>query len=330
LLAFATPAAANRNLKNAYRLLDEGRAKEALALFRAIADARPRTLSAHEGMAWSLLKLGQPELAAKSADARLRLSDDPTWRRKWLDIVAQVPARRLEAILGFRRVAREHPDDIDARLRLGQLLLEDNRAADALPEIEAAVSARPKDPAARESLVWALVRLRRVADEMREADARRAMPGGESWRLKWADVAAQVIERRKEAAQIFADEVQKSPDDLVLRQRLGHLLLEIGDAASAKPHLEKVAAANQVGPRPRCVTRSRASRRDRQEPRLARPLARDAGRGAGPSRVRDRGIREARRRIAGARRSAFAARAIARRSKTTRQGHRPLPRRAQK
>ena len=108
VLSSALAAHAAGGIGDAYRLLNSGKPKEALALFEAAAAAKPKSLEAQEGLAWTFLKLGDTVAAAKAADRRLTLKpNDPVWRRKWLEIISSVPARRVEAILGYRQLLRE-------------------------------------------------------------------------------------------------------------------------------------------------------------------------------------------------------------------------------
>ena len=188
----APAAHAAPSLTEAYRLLNAGRYPEALTQFQAVAAAKPRQVEAYEGLVWTQIKLGNPALAAQAADKRLLLRpNDAKWRRKWIEIISLVPARRVEAILGLRQLLHEEPDQHELRLRFGQLLDAQGRSQEALPHLEAVVAARPKDADARESLVWALLHCKDLARAAKEADARVAMePPNGPWRIKWADVVA--------------------------------------------------------------------------------------------------------------------------------------------
>jgi len=119
----AHPAASAADLGEAYRLYDAGRLEEAEAAFKALIARDPANLDAGEGLTWTYVKQGKRDRAALAADARLALAPgDQRWRRRWIEIIHQVPARREEAITAAADLARQEPADLGAQLLLARLL----------------------------------------------------------------------------------------------------------------------------------------------------------------------------------------------------------------
>lgn len=117
------PPGGKVDVGEAYRLYDEGRLAEAEAAFKALIAEDPSSLDAREGLTWTYVREGKKEEAARAADARLALAPgDARWRRRWIEIIQELPARREEAIDAARQLAREAPGDLDAQLFLARLL----------------------------------------------------------------------------------------------------------------------------------------------------------------------------------------------------------------
>jgi len=73
------------------------------------------------------------------------------------------------AITEFEAELKLNPGDADAQFQLGKTLLEQGRANDALPHLEAAEKANPKLDGVHAELAAAYRKLGRTADAEREA-----------------------------------------------------------------------------------------------------------------------------------------------------------------
>lgn len=157
-VALADEPPADARAAEGVALLQAGRPLEATLIFRAIVDADPSRLDARDGLVRALLAAGDPESAAREADARLaRRPDDEAFRRWHLYVIGLAPSRRAEAIAGYREIVAAHPDDVEALRNLGLFL---SWTPGSLPEavetFRRAVAAAPRDPGARLGLARTL------------------------------------------------------------------------------------------------------------------------------------------------------------------------------
>ncbi len=173
-----------------------------------------------------------------------------------------------EAEKNFRQTLALKPDLYEAHLNLGVLLLRVKRPKDAIAHFEAAVAAKPAEYKPRFYLGEALFEAGRGADselpyrkalELNPKAAEAALGLGQSLlnQRRTADAApffeqaasldaayrpgllqlAQVYEADKDFAKAIAI-YQRFPEDPTVRERLGQLLTESGQAAQAIPELE--------------------------------------------------------------------------------------------
>jgi tetratricopeptide (TPR) repeat protein len=142
------------------------------AIFRAALEVDPGTATAHEGLAWTYLRLGDVPRAARHADRRRALAPgDEAWREKWLSVIRLVPARREEAIRGYRVLVADRPGAIEPRLRLAELLSwTKGRLGEAIAEYRRALALAPRDRAPRIGLARALAWDGRLAEATRRFD----------------------------------------------------------------------------------------------------------------------------------------------------------------
>lgn len=129
------------SVEAAYQVLSSGDAATAARMFQRILMADERNLAAQEGMVWSYMKMGDVTQAALMADKRLAMAPDDSWRQKRLQILGQLPARRAEAIAGYREWLATHPNDATQRAQLARLLSwTPGKLSDAIDEYRRAIA----------------------------------------------------------------------------------------------------------------------------------------------------------------------------------------------
>jgi tetratricopeptide (TPR) repeat protein len=173
-----------------------------------------------------------------------------------------------EAVEGYKKVLDLKPGLYAADLNLGILLLGEKRAAEALPHLQAATEAKPKEPRPRLYLSAALLETgdaakaeqsykttleldpkstpgelglaEAIAKQGRLADAephfRRAVeldPSRKDGLLSLADLYEKAGQNA-EAIAIY----QGFPDNVAVREHLGQMLVNAGRASDGIPHLE--------------------------------------------------------------------------------------------
>lgn len=187
---------------DALRLIEEGRAPEAIPLLEAAAQKQPDSAAIHFHLGFALSEAGQDQ----------------------------------RAIAAFRRVLEIDPGLRPARLNLAHLLIRAGQPAEALPLLEACLKEQPEDPKAAFLLGRALSatgQWRAAAEAFEKAaqarpdDLDTAMALGHAW-----ERAGEI----QKAAAVYA----RFPNQPAALERLGVLELEAGDLDSSVRHLEAV------------------------------------------------------------------------------------------
>lgn len=198
-LCLWTPAPAEPPA-DAVRLIEEGRAREAVPLLEQAAQKEPGSAAIQFHLAWALSLAGERE----------------------------------RAIAGFRRVLELDPSIRAAKLNLAHLLLEAGRPAEAQPLLEECLKETPEDPKA----LWLLGRALSESGQWRAAaqafeKASQKEPGDFGLAMALANARERAGEPRR-AAEIYA----RFPDQPAALERLGVLELEAGSLDAAIRHLE--------------------------------------------------------------------------------------------
>lgn len=120
-------------------LFDTGEFAKAAPAYRAALELNPKSAPAESGLARSWVRTGN----LKEAEAHfLKAAElDPAWKDAVLELgpLYEKNGQAAEAIALYRKF----PDNVAARERLGQLLLESGNAAEAIPILEWAVAKSP-------------------------------------------------------------------------------------------------------------------------------------------------------------------------------------------
>ncbi|MCZ6514708.1 MAG: tetratricopeptide repeat protein, partial [Acidobacteria bacterium] len=282
------PPQVSEALAEGYRLLEEKDYAGAELSFRRALGTGTRTGAAHRGLGRALWSQGFLESSEHSLERAVDLepSDaavqmDLARLRDDLSRSASTPGRRetyrQEAEASYRQVLELEPDNLKARLRLGNLLLESRRVPEAVREAENAARLAPGNVKARLLLArahqlkgdWgraevqfkevlalqpnhtqALVGLGEVLRERGDLTAAaerlqaavRAQPG--LWEAHRALGEVHLLAKRSpEAVRAFTRAVELEPRDWQSRFHLGMLLRDRGRLPEATEHLEQVIAA---------------------------------------------------------------------------------------
>jgi tetratricopeptide (TPR) repeat protein len=222
------PSRAKELLDRAQRL---GWVANAIVLERSLLRVQRGGLQEEEGWLHTCLERGHPDsvliLEALSL-AYYQVFNIPAageMLEKWAEADKDNPAPlvtkgdlemwvglKSQALESYTEAVRRGPDDLEARIRCGELLLELHRAPDALSHYEAAVRRRPEDHAARLGLA-------RCRIELGDVDAARG---------------------------ILDELLRARPDDHEALHERGRLELLASDPARAEPYLRQAAAKAQL------------------------------------------------------------------------------------
>ena len=162
----------------------------------------------------------------------------------WLQVLPRGGRdRRMElqeAIMRHR--LEKYPGDFSAQFNLGALALARGDAAQALPDLRAAVQARPEQPVALNTLGAALLTMGNAADAAAAFErALRANPRYTNARYNLANALAEQ-QRWEQAAAQFRKVLEEMPEDAGARQHLGEVLRLWGDQMAGAGSLEEAAA----------------------------------------------------------------------------------------
>ena len=185
------------NLANALRL--RGRPQDALDhLFRAV-QRNPNSVEAHYNLGLALLKQGQTDRAIAALEQALRLKPqhEPT-------------LRELENI--YESAVRTQPNSADAYNRLGRVLTQHGRAAEAVVYLEQALRLQRDFPEAHDNLAKALVLVARHDEAVASCnEALRLRPSDANYHSNLGMVLS-VMGRVDEALAAFQVALWHNPD----------------------------------------------------------------------------------------------------------------------
>lgn len=208
------------------------------------------------------------DLAAQYLEKAVQAQPDDYGAHFNLALAYSLTGKDEQAIAGYRKVLALKPGLFEAQLNLGMMLLRLKKPAEAVPYLDAAAEARPKEVRPRRYLADALFDTGEFAraaksyeaaieldpksapaevglarsyvrtDQLKEAEThfRRAAELDPAMKDAVLELGP-LYEKKGQSAQAIAV-YQQFPDSLAARERLGQLLVEAGKAADAIPHLE--------------------------------------------------------------------------------------------
>ena len=215
-------------------LLSAGKAGDAVARFRTALEIDPKSSAAELGLARALARSGQTDEAA-AVFRKLGEAQPDAWLE--LASIYETAGRRTEAI----DIYRKFPDNPAVRERLGQLLLEEGKAADALQPLEIAVKESPTR-ANRYALAMAYL----SAGKYAEAEPMFRVlvdeePGNVQMRANYARALRQQKKIAPAAAE-FLKVAQAKPDSAEAWSDVAGMLMLLENYQGAIAALDKVRA----------------------------------------------------------------------------------------
>ena len=256
-----------------------GDVARAIAHFREALSLDPRSQATHYNLALSLLRLGQGEEAMQELEqvvaldpgfgpARYNLGLLLEQKERFKEAASQLEgalaaqksdsaallhlvhchfkagngARALE--LAHEGLARDLP--VEAAARLAFLLVENGRAADALPALERARAGGY----ASEDLAWFLGRAYLETGRPNQAlEVLEPLRQSGSWRILHAlGLAYAAAQRREVAIETLRQAVRMKPDEAPVRYSLGSLLLKEDNSDGQKAGVEEIRRAIELAP----------------------------------------------------------------------------------
>lgn len=238
---------APRTLEDGYRFLASGQLESALGLFRELLAVSPESLSAHEGLVWTLLALGDSERAAQEADNLLAFDPEDNDRKEaWLRLIVQIPERRSEAIATYRELLQEDPTNVDLHLALADVLSwTEGRRAEAADEYRLVLDLDPENHAARLGLAQTLSWSGRHEEAI---DLYRQLvledPANLEFRIRLAEVLSWAEGRADDAIQEFRTVLKLDPDNRLALLGLARTLSWNGRSGEANDLFEALLSAD--------------------------------------------------------------------------------------
>jgi len=123
-----------------YALYESGDYLGAIASFRKVLEGEPANDSAHEGLVWSYLALGDMERAAAAADDWRAVGANPTAVLTWAEIAIDIDGREQAALEAYREVLSHYETDAAVRMYFGSAFARAGLFEEAEAEYEAAVA----------------------------------------------------------------------------------------------------------------------------------------------------------------------------------------------
>jgi tetratricopeptide (TPR) repeat protein len=218
-------------------LFADGKFADAETAYRAALELDAKSAPAEIGIARSIVREGR--LSEAEAHYRKAASLDPSYKSMLLELVA-IYEDKHEAGAAMA-VYREFPDNPGAQERLGALLLQSDKAAEAIAPLEFAVAQSPT-PANRLALAQAYVHEKQLAKaEPLAAQALEAAPNDFSLRQFYARL---LRDQRKfpEAAQQFLALAKQKPDSVEVWSELSGVYMVTEQWPQALAALDRVRA----------------------------------------------------------------------------------------
>ena len=224
-------------------LLGAGDAEGSAAAFSAALSIDPKSAAAESGLARSLGS--SQKLAEAAPHFRQAATLDPGYRDGLLELAALYEQKKQfpEAIA----IYQEFPDNPAAKERLGELLLESGKAADAIPSLEAAVEKSPT-AANRYALANSYMAQQQFDKAAVQLEAAlQAEPGNLHLQLDYAR-ALRSQHKYPDAAREFLKAAQLKPDSAETWSDLAGMLVLTESYPQAIAALDRVRALGAEKP----------------------------------------------------------------------------------
>ena len=222
------------------KAIEAQRYTDAVASFEKAIAADPKNAHARYYLGYALSMLRRDDESIAAYQKAVELQPDLNVARFNLGLVLMRQNKAAEAVAAIEPVVKADPKQYAPVFALAEALLATGDAVRAEAQYQAALELNPKSAAAESGLGRALVKQGRLADA--DPHYRKAAELDTSHIEALLELASlyEQAKQTKEAISLY----QKFPDNAIARERLGELLLESGQAASAIPHLESAVAAS--------------------------------------------------------------------------------------
>jgi len=216
------------------KALDEQEYDQAAQAFQKAIEADPENYAAHFNLALANTMLGKTGEAIAGYEKVLELKPGLYEAELNLGILLLERKDAARALVHLKSALEKKPDEFRPNYYVAEALAAAGRYAEAEPYYKKAQEVNAGSAATQAGLARAMARQGRV--EEAEAHYRRAAEIDPSYRSVLLELAALLEEkgRKQEAISIY----EQFPENPVVRERLGNLLLETGHAAEAIPHLQ--------------------------------------------------------------------------------------------
>ncbi len=152
--------------------------------------------------------------------------------------------KRKEAIRSFKRALEANPDHVDTHAKLGRLLLETQRFADAERHLQTAASYRPRDYQLQLGLGELYYQLGETELSRQSFFQASQIAGNHSDPHAWLGVLAYEQSRLGEAAMSLEKAVQMDPSNAVARFYLAQVAFQLNDPLRGNFQLQMVKRLN--------------------------------------------------------------------------------------
>ena len=179
-------------------------------------------------------EMGQRDLALTNFESILQKVNPDSWLyrdvRRRIDEVFLTSNDYDGLIQYYRKWIESHPDDIEAMMRIGRQLSIQRRAAEAQSLFRQAIERAPSNSEARQLLVDVLVSENKVTDATKEMSLLVDLePDNVDRLVRWgslimSDEAIEIMERRKQASQVWQRLLTKRGGDPVTVSRVADLV----------------------------------------------------------------------------------------------------------
>ncbi len=217
------------------KALDAQQYPAAIEHFQKAIEADPKDYAAHFNLAFAYTMEKRDVEAITHYKKVLELKAGLYAAELNLGIVEVREKQFADAVTHLRAAVKEKPKEFRALYYLGEALFGIDQVAEAEDRYREAVGVDPRSAPAYVGLARAEARQNRL--EEAAADYAKAAEADPAFRDALLELASQyeAAQQPRKAIEIY----QKFPDNPAARERLGELLVKVGDNAAAIPNLEK-------------------------------------------------------------------------------------------
>ena len=230
---------AHNNLGSA--LLQEGRIKESIAMFRESLNLHPSAAEPHNNLGTAALKEGQTKEAITEFGEALRIDPANADAHSNLGNLLLQQGRVQDAIAEFRQALQIDPDYANASYNLGNVLSQQGRTQEGIAAYRQALQSDPSNAMAHNNLGLTLFRAGETGEAI--AEFRKSVqldPSNAQAHYNLGTVLLQNGQPAEGIAQL-GEEVRLNPTDVGAHMDLANALVQAGRTGEAIVQLQKAA-----------------------------------------------------------------------------------------